>query len=234
MSDKPVILITGTRTGIGKYLAEHYSDNGFLVIGCSRSKIEFELDNYLHYNLNVSDESAVKELFGEIRRKYGRLDGLINNAGLSSDNYAMLTSGKESMDIFNTNFQGTFLFCREASKLMKRRMYGRIINISSIHVSLGTIGSSIYGASKAAIEQFSKVLAKELYPFGITVNVLCLSVVKDTGMQETLSDELRDQILGKTISKSQLDLSDVTNTLDFLLSLDSKMLTNQTIYLGGI
>src|SRR4030042_290440 len=110
MNDKPVIIITGTSKGIGRYLAEHYSGTGFMVIGCSRGITDFKNDNYQHYYLDVSDETAVKGLFMKIRNEYGRIHGLINNAGLSSVNYAMLTSGKESQDILNTNFQGTFVF----------------------------------------------------------------------------------------------------------------------------
>ena len=216
MFDKPVMIITGTRKSIGKYLAEYYANKEFQVVGCSRGDIDFELDNYQHYCLDVSD------------------DVLINNAGIASMNHVLLTPLKEVHDILNTNFVGTFLCCREAVKLMKRNKSGRIVNISSIHVPLATVGTSIYGASKASIEQFSRILAREVFQFGININILALSVVKSSGMADVLSDDITLKILERTISKTQLDFKDVSNAIDFLISPKSSMVTNQTLYLGGV
>lgn len=226
------MIITGTRKGIGRYLAEHYTQNGFIVIGCSRDNVNFELNNYQHYCLDVSDESLVKKMFKEVRKKYGRLDVLINNAGVASKNHVLLTPLKEAHDSLNTNFIGTFIFCRESIKLMKNNNYGRIINISSIHVPLALTGTSLYSGSKAAIEQFSRVLAREVFQFGITINILSLSVVKDTGMEITLTEEIKRKILNQTISKDQLDIYDVIHAVNFFIDEKSKMVSNQMICLG--
>ena len=234
MIDKPVMIITGTRKGIGKYLAEYYTQNGFSVIGCSRDNVDFELNNYQHYCLDVSDESLVKKMFKEIRKKYGRLDVLINNAGVASKNHVLLTSLKEVHDSLNTNFIGTFICCRESIKLMKINQHGRIINISSIHVPLALAGTSIYSGSKAAIEQFSRVLAREVFQFGITINILSLSVVKDTGMENALTEEIKRNILNQTISKDQLNIYDVIHAVNFLIDEKSKMVSNQILCLGGV
>ena len=234
MIDKPVMIITGTRKGIGKNLAEYYTQNGFIVIGCSRGNIDFELNNYEHYCLDVSDESLVKKMFKEIRKKYGRLDVLINNAGVASENYVLLTPLKEAHDSLNTNFIGTFIFCRESVKLMKIKQHGRIINISSIHVPLALAGTSIYSSSKAAIEQFSRVLAREVFQFGITINILSLSVVKDTGMEIALKEKIKRKILNQTISKDQLNIYDVIHALNFFINEKSKMVSNQILCLGGV
>ena len=233
MIDQPVMIITGTRKGIGKYLAEYYIQNGFIVIGCSRGNIDFELNNYQHYCLDVSDESLVKKMFKEIRKKCGRLDVLINNAGVASENHVLLTPLKEAHDSLNTNFIGTFIFCRESVKLMKMNQHGRIINISSIHVPLALAGTSIYSSSKAAIEQFSRVLAREVFQFGITINILSLSVVKDTGMEIALKEEIKRKILNQTISKDQLNIYDVIHALNFFINEKSKMVSNQILCLGG-
>lgn len=149
-------------------------------------------------------------------------------------NYALLTPTKTVRDLLNTNFIGTFLFCREALKIMKKNTYGRIVSISTIHVPLCTVGTSIYSASKAAIEQFSKVLAKEAAPFGITVNILGLPYVKNTGMVENLSKDAASEALEHTILKSQIDFNDVAYAMDFLISEKCKKVTNQTLYLGGV
>ena len=234
MDNKPVMVITGTRTGIGKHLAEYYVQNGFQVIGCSRGNIDFELDNYKHYCLDISDESSIKKIFNKIRKKYCRLDVLINNAGIATKNYVLLTSLKEVNDSLNTNFIGTFMCCGESVKLMNINKYGRIINISSIHVPLATEGTSIYGASKAATEQFSKVLARETFQYGITVNTISLSVVKDTGMESSLTNQTKQNILDQTISKSILSISDVIYAINFFISEKSTMVTNQNLSIGGV
>jgi len=228
------MIITGTSKGIGKNLAKYYLENGFIVIGCSRGDMDIQLNNYQHYCLDVSNESLVKKMFKEIRKKYGRLDVLINNAGISSENHVLLTPLKKAQDSLDTNFIGTFLFCRESVKLMKINQYGRIINISSIHVPLASVGTSIYGASKAAIEQFSGVLAREVFQFGITINILSLSVVKYTGMEHALAQEIKHKILDQTISKEQLDIDDVINAVNFLIDEKSKMVCNQILCLGGV
>src|SRR5690606_27492690 len=117
--NNPVTLITGTRKGIGKFLAEHYTRCGHRVIGCSRRDITWALPGYTHYCVDVADEIAVKQLFADVRRQYGRLDHLINNAGIASMNHVLLTPLSTVHNILNTNVVGTFLFCRESAKLMK-------------------------------------------------------------------------------------------------------------------
>lgn len=118
--ERPITLITGTRKGIGKYLAEHYVRQGHLVIGCSRKEPDWSLEGYEHFQVDVSDEVGVKVLFSFIRKKYGRLDHLINNAGIASMNHFILTPVSTVTQILNTNVVGTFLFSREAAKLMQK------------------------------------------------------------------------------------------------------------------
>ena len=91
MINKPVMIITGTRKGIGKYLAEYYALKGFQVIGCSRGNSDVELDNYQHFSLDVCDEKEVKKMFSNIRKTFGRVDILVNNAGVASMNHSLLT-----------------------------------------------------------------------------------------------------------------------------------------------
>jgi 3-oxoacyl-[acyl-carrier protein] reductase len=233
-SHVPVILITGTRTGLGKHLVGHYLQLGYTVIGCSRNSIDFEMQDYHHFTLDIQDENAVKKMFSNIRKSLGRVDVLVNNAGVSSKNFALLTSVTELRKVLNTNFVGPFILCREAVKLMKKKKYGRIVNISSVHVPFGSPGTSAYGASKASLEQFSRVLAKEVFPFGITVNTLGLSVVNNTGMHSNLDEINKQMIIDQTVSKLLLEISDITHVLDFLISEKSTLLTSQTLYLGGV
>src|SRR5437867_1646916 len=147
-----ITLITGTRKGIGRYLAEHYIKKGHIVIGCSRSGIDWSLEGYQHFIADVTDEAVVKKIFSHIRKTYGRLDILINNAGIASMNHVALTPLSTVNDILGTNVVGTFLFCREASKLMSKHRYGRIVNFTTVATPLRLEGEAIYAASKAAIK----------------------------------------------------------------------------------
>ena len=112
-----VFLITGSRKGIGAYLVNHYLAQGHQVVGCSRKESEQRSPNYRHFRLDVSDEDAVKQMFAEISDSYGRLDVLINNAGIASMNHLLLSSAQTAREIVDTNFIGTFLMCREASSV---------------------------------------------------------------------------------------------------------------------
>jgi 3-oxoacyl-[acyl-carrier protein] reductase len=232
MIDKPVMLITGSRKGIGKYLTDYYVEKGYIVIGCSRGNIDLEIDNYKHYCLDVTDEILVKNMFSEIRKEYGRLDILINNAGTASMNHILLTPLNKTKEIINTNIIGTFLFCREAGKIMKKNKYGRIVNFTSIGTKLKIEGEAIYTASKAAVENFTEVLSKEYSKFGITVNAIGPTPVK-TDLIRSVPKEKIDNIINRLAIPRLTENRDISNVIDFFIMIESNYITGQTIYLGG-
>jgi 3-oxoacyl-[acyl-carrier protein] reductase len=231
--DNPVTLITGTRKGVGKFLAEHYARRGHRVIGCSRSDITWTLAGYTHYLADVSDETAVRRLFADLRRNYGRLDHLINNAGIASMNHALLTPLSTVHNVLNTNVVGTFLFCREAAKLMQRNGYGRIVNFTTVAVPLKLAGEAIYVASKSAVLSLTQVLAQELAPFGITVNGVG-PVPIDTDLIRAVPKEKIDQLLSRQAIPRLGTFEDVANVTDFFLKKDSGFITGQNLFLGGV
>ena len=233
MDSSQVMLITGTRKGIGKQLAKYYTDKGFRVIGCSRKSINFELDNYQHYYLDVSNETAVKKAYYEIKNKYGRLDVLINNAGIGSANHTLLTPLKTVREIMNTNFLGTFLFCREAARLMKKNGFGRIVNIVTVATPLKLEGEAVYASSKAAVVNLSQILARELAEFGITVNAIGPTPIK-TDLIRSISKDKIDRLINSIPIKRYGEIRDVTNVIDFFLKPASDFVTGQVIYLGGV
>ncbi|MEA2655091.1 MAG: 3-oxoacyl-[acyl-carrier protein] reductase, partial [Chloroflexota bacterium] len=114
------MVITGTRKGLGRHLVEHYTQAGWEVFGCSRQPVDYIMSSYRHYALDVADEAAVGEMFAEIGRDNGHLDVLINNAGIASMNHVLLTPLSTVADIFKTNVLGTYLFSRQAARLMAR------------------------------------------------------------------------------------------------------------------
>ena len=233
MTDKPIILITGTSKGIGKYLAEHYVEKGFHVVGCSRGEVDFELNNYQHFCLDVCDEKKVKIMFSQIRKIFGRLDVLINNAGIASMNHALLTSMDTVHKIYGTNVFGTFLFCREAAKIMKKDQNGRIINFATVATPLKLEGEAIYASSKAAVESLTQVIARELSDFGITVNAVGPTPVK-TDLIRSIPKEKMDALISMQVIKRYGEFMDISNVIDFFIKPESNFITGQIIYLGGI
>ena len=228
-----VMLITGTRKGIGRYLAEYYTQLGFLVIGCSRSEAEEPLDNYKHYCLDVADESAVQKMVHEVAKEYGRIDILINNAGIASMNHILLTPMSTVKRIFETNVFGTFLFAREVSKVMARKKYGRIVNFATVAAPLKLEGEAAYAASKAAVDNFTKVMAKEVAGYNITVNAVGPTPVA-TDLIRGVSDSKMDDLINTQAIKRLGTFEDISNAIDFFIRKESDFITGQTIYLGGI
>jgi 3-oxoacyl-[acyl-carrier protein] reductase len=229
----PVTLITGTSRGIGKFLVEHFSSKGHHVIGCSRSKVNWDAVNYEHFELDVGDESAAVSFFREIRKKYGRLDHLINNAAVASMNHALLTPAAKVSSIFSTNVIGTFVMTRESAKIMKSANFGRVVNFSSVALPLRLEGESAYAASKAAVVSLTEVLAREFAPFGITINAIGPNPI-ETDLTRAIPKTKMNELIQKLAIKRMGKFEDVTNIVDFFLRPESGAITGQTLYLGGL
>lgn len=233
VAEPEVVLITGTSKGIGKYLVEHFVRKGALVEGCSRNPINWELKNYTHHITNVSNESQVKELISSINKRYGRLDIIINNAGVISTNHALLIPLETVENTMSTNFNGTFLICREGTKLMRKHKYGRIINITSIAVPMHLEGEVIYTASKAAVEALTRTLSYELAEFGITCNAVGPAPIETDIISNVPSEKIED-IVRRLAIKRLGKFEDVANVIDFFVKKESNYITGQVIYLGGV
>lgn len=230
---EPITLITGTRKGIGRHLAEHYLTRGHRVIGCSRQASDLDHPRYEHFALDVADEAAVLAMVSEIRRRHQRLDHLINNAGIASMNHSLLTPYSTAEQIVRTNLLGTFLLSREAAKLMKREGAGRIINFSTVARPLKLEGEALYAASKAAVETLTAVMAKELASYGITVNALGPTPI-DTDLTRAIPASKMNALLQQQAIKRLGSFDDVSHVTDFFLSAQSDFITGQVIYLGGL
>ncbi|OGT63247.1 MAG: oxidoreductase [Gammaproteobacteria bacterium RIFCSPHIGHO2_12_FULL_45_12] len=231
--DKPITLITGTRKGIGKYLSEYYVEKGHIVIGCSRSSIDWSLPNYKHFELDVSDEKSVRNLFRCVRKEYGRVDNVINNAGIASMNHALITPLSTVNEVLKTNFIGTFLFCREAGKMMTKNKYGRIVNFTTVATPLKLEGEAVYAASKAAILSLTQVLARELAPFNITVNAIGPTPI-ETDLIRSVPNEKMQALVQRQAINRYGEFQDVSNVIDFYINKKSDFITGQNIYLGGV
>lgn len=232
-ADTPVMLVTGTRKGIGRFLSEHYLAQGWRVYGCSRDKSDLDHKNYVHFCLDVCDETAVVHMLRAVAKAGKRLDVLINNAGIASMNHAMLTPKATMTRIFETNVFGTFLFCREAAKLMGRRKFGRIVNFATVATPLKLEGEAAYAASKAAVVSLTEVLAREVAPFGVTVNAVGPTPVP-TDLVGAVPESKMQALIARQAIPRYGEMKDVLNVIEFFIRPESDFITGQTIYLGGV
>lgn len=238
-----VMVITGTRKGIGRNLAEYYLNLGYVICGCSRNDSDLSHNNYRHFCLDISDESAVINMITTIKAEFGRIDVLLNNAGIASMNHILTTPYKSVKSIFETNFFGSFLFIREVSKVMislyrkqykKDNLYPfRIVNFATIAVPLQLEGEAIYASSKAAIVNFTKVCAKELASFGITINAIGPTPIKTDLIKNVPQDKI-EILLNSQAIKRFGTFNDIQRVIDFFIDSKSEFVTGQVIYLGGI
>lgn len=227
------IVITGTRKGIGKGLAEHYLAAGWRVVGCSRGESSIENENYSHYALDVSDEAAVIAMARNIKKQFGSVDALLNNAGIASMNHALLTPAETVNRILQTNVVGTFLFCREMGKLMRKSEAARIVNFTTVAHPLNLEGEAIYAASKAAVESLTRILSRELADLKITVNALGPTPI-DTDLIRGVPQAKMDALIARQAVRRLGTTEDVINAIEFFLRPESDFITGQVIYLGGV
>ncbi len=232
-NDKKVLVITGTRKGIGRYLAEYYLAKDLIVCGCSRSANDIEHPQYYHYELDVTDEKAVKHMISDVQKRNGKIDYLVNNAGIAVMNHSLLTPTSVLEKIFSTNVFGSFSFMRESAKAMASKKFGRIVNFTTVAVPFRLEGESVYAASKAAVELLTKVLAKELLACGITCNAIGPSPIK-TDLIRNIGEEKLKKLLERQAISDYASMDDVSNVIDFYISDRSSMITGQVLYLGGV
>lgn len=229
-----VALVTGASRGLGKGLATHLASRpAAIVVGCSRNPPPEGDLPFEHVVCDVTDEGQVQDLFRDIRRRHGRLDALVNNAGVASMNHALLTPASTVDRVLQTNVKATFLCCREAARMMGRNGSGRIVNVVSVAAPLRLEGEAIYAASKAAVTTLTHVLAREFAPFGITVNAVGPTPI-ETDLIKNVPREKLDALVARQAIPRFGRVEDVANVVDFFLRAESGFVTGQVLYLGGV
>jgi 3-oxoacyl-[acyl-carrier protein] reductase len=231
MSDfkNKTVFITGGSRGIGRAIAEKFSSLNANVAVTYKSRIDpnfFKPKNILYFKCDSSNSKRIKIVIEKTVKKFGKIDILINNAGITKDGLIMRMSEESWDSVINTNLKGTFLFTKEVIKNMIKNHKGKIINISSIVATTGNAGQSNYAASKAGMIGLTKALAKELSAYNIQVNVVAPGYV-ETDMTSKLSEEQKQSIF-KTTGKRPASPDKVADFIAFLASDISDLITGQT------
>jgi 3-oxoacyl-[acyl-carrier protein] reductase len=229
---QPVMVVTGTRKGIGNGIAHHFLAKGYRVAGCSRGESTIKHDHYLHSLVDVSNENQVCSWVRAIKNRFKRIDILVCNAGRAPANILMpMTPGRLLTDLLQVNIAGSFFVCREVSKVMMVQRAGRVITTSSMAVGLHEEGTSAYSASKSAIVEMTKIMAKELAPAGITCNVIAPSMFM-TDAVHVLGEDIIQRALSKLTIKRVVTIEEICNVVSFFAAAESSCITGQVIYMG--
>jgi 3-oxoacyl-[acyl-carrier protein] reductase len=228
-----VALVTGSRRGVGRLIAEHFLDQGGTVIGFARGEATFAHDLYRHCRVDLTEPAAIEGAFLAVRKDFPAIHVLVNNAGVLLSRQALIMPASAVREMVDTNLVAPFFVSREAAKMMRRAGWGRIINVGSMAASLEPVGDSVYAACKAGLTTMGNVLAKELAPFNITVNTLAISAIA-TGMFERLPNEELQAVIASLPIPRLATPDDILNVIDFFASERSSYVTAQTVFLGGV
>lgn len=239
---RKVALITGATKGIGKEIAYMLAEQGYdISINYRTLKPELELYkaelekksiNCILVKGDVSNYNDCKNIVEETIDKFGKIDVLINNAGITKDTLLMRMTPQDFTDVIDTNLVGTFNMCQNTIRHMIKQKSGRIINISSVVGIVGNAGQSNYAASKAGIIGFTKSLAKEVASRNILVNAIAPGFIQ-TDMTDILPEKLKEQILNQIPLNKLGTTKDIANLVKFLTSPDSSYITGEVIKIDG-
>ena len=238
MKDK-VILVTGANRGIGLNIIQRLNNDGYTVIGTSRTKdganiISQEINNSggKGLKMDVTNQESINSAIKNIQDEYGALYGLVNNAGITNDNLLMRMTEEQWLSVIETNLTSIYRVTKSIVKDMMKAREGRIVNIGSIVGMMGNAGQSNYSASKSGLLGFTKSLARELSSRNINVNSISPGFI-DTDMTKALSDDQIDN-LSKNIPLGRIaESSEVSSVVSFLLSDDSSYITGENINVNG-
>ena len=229
-----VVLITGATGGIGGAIAQQMKEAGARVVvtGRSAEKLAGFDDSYIKIAADLSKDSAAEKLIADTIEKAGRIDVLINNAGITADTLMMRMSDEQFDNVLNTNLRATFKLCRACLMPMMKQRGGRIINMASIVGVVGGAGQANYAASKGAIIAMTKSIAAEVASRGITANAIAPGFIK-TPMTDVLSEELKKKYLEQIPAGRFGEPVDVANACVFLASDEASYINGQTIHVNG-
>ena len=255
-----VALVTGASRGIGAAIARRFAIDGYSVVlnyssdssadAVASLCAEFDIlareqdsraldatepeepQRFVGMQADVSQFDAAKALVADVKEQFGRIDVLVNNAGITRDGLLMRMKEDAFDRVIEVNLKGAFNCLRHAAPLMMKQRYGRIISVSSVVGVAGNAGQVNYAASKAGIIGMTKAAAKELAARGVTANAVAPGFI-DTAMTDALSDAMKDQILSRIASGEFGEPEDVANAVAFFAQPETGYVTGQVLCIDG-
>lgn len=240
-TDAQVAIITGGSKGLGAGLVGAFLDRGASVATCARSRTkavdawmerpEYR-DRLLFMEADISRQADVNAFVKGVVQRWGKIDVLVNNAGVARDGVVALVSDESIDQVVDLNLKGTIYMTRAVSRVMLTRRAGSIVNISSVVGISGYRGLSVYGATKAALDGFTRSLARELGSRGITVNGVAPGYLR-TEMSHGLDDDQRSQITRRTPLGRLGEPDDVARAIFFLTDPENRYVTGHVLVVDG-
>lgn len=245
MDNKKVAIVTGATQGLGEFAILRLAKDGYNVaINCrSQARVE-EVGNTIKakceefgveaecFVADVSSFDECENMVKAIKERFGRIDVLVNNAGMTKDGLIARMSEEQFDVITQVNYKSVFNMTRHVTPIMMKQRYGRIINISSVAGVYGNAGQFNYSASKAGIIGMTLTASKELGSRNITVNAIAPGFI-DTAMTEVLDDKIKDAVLSQISVKRFGKPEEIAGTISFLASDDASYITGQVIVVDG-
>ena len=228
-SSPDTVVVTGASRGLGRFCAEKLAEVGYRVVGVGRTVIK--TSTFEMRQADVSDPESIASALKDLRRDPS-IYALVNAAGIASMNLVITTPSETVRRIVETNLLGTIFCCQQVAPALIKRGVGRIVNFSTLGVPLAIKGEAIYVASKAGVEGFTRVFAREMAPHGITVNAIAPGPI-DTALIAKVPKEKVDAVVQQQIIQRQGTPDDVWNILSMLLAPESSMISGQTLHVGG-
>lgn len=225
-----MIIVTGASRGLGKAITERLIENGEKVFGLARSIDGLDIDSI---KCDVSDYSSVKNAAREFKRMKTPVKAFINAAGVASMNMAVTTDQSTVQKLIQTNLVGTIYCCQLFAPIMLRQKHGSFINFSTIAVALALKGESVYAASKAGVEAFSRTFAREMAYFNVRVNCIAPGPIR-TDLLRGITDTQIEKITSQQIIPKQFQKSDVCDLVELLIDKKASSLSGQVLNVGGV
>ena len=233
LKDK-IAIITGAAKGLGGEMAQLFAKEGATVIACDMAPLTYEAENVHYHELNVADGAACEALFNEVKERYGRIDVLVNNAGITRDAMTRKMTDEQWDMVLDVNLKGVFNLTRHVGPFMQQQGGGSIISISSVVGVFGNIGQANYAATKAGIIGLTKTWAKEFALKGGNVRVNCIAPgYTMTDILKTVPQDLLDKFAAMTMLGRLGQPHEIASAALFLASEDASYITGQVLQVDG-
>ena len=237
---RKVALVSGGSRGLGAELISGFLDRSYGVATFSRTKTAFIAETLLHREssdfhwgeVDGRDHQALRTFVKEVGQRLGRVDVLVNNAGIATEGILPTMRPQDIVDAIEVNLTTALVLAQACSRLMLRQGSGCIINISSVHAVRGHSGVAVYSATKAALDGFTRSLARELGPRQIRVNSVAPGYF-DSDMTERMPDQQKQRISRRTPLGRLARIDEVASAVHFLASDQASFITGQTLVVDG-